>query len=609
MSTLNIRPGSRMIRLGLALAFSWALLSALLSATGASPPQAVARAQGSTSTIRYVATTGGDSGNDCASSAPCATVQHAVDIADAGDEIRVATGNYSDVQARTGITQVVYLSKTLTIRGGYTTTNWTTPYAITQPTTLSAQGQGRVLYITGGISPAIEGLHITGGNATGLEGGPLGSDAGGGVYVITAAVTFSNNRVFSNIASSIITPSTFGGGLYLSHGSVALYANDVTSNTAAFGGGLYFGDSSGVLLVTNIISGNGARHGGGLYFVRSPDAALVNNTIMGNRAGGSGINFGGGVYFLSSANATVTANIVRGNSSEQGGSGLHFQACSNISLDRNIVSGNSVGGGGGLYFLTSSRVTLTNNVIADNRVSSAGGGLVIQASSLQLVHNTIARNSGSRGSGVYVLNTGSMYSTVTLTNTILVSHTIGVTIASGNTATLEATLWGIGAWANETDTEGAGVIITGTINIIGDPAFVDPDAGDYHIGPNSAARDRGITTTVSNDIDGDPRPIGHGYDLGADEWATHVFLPVIFKNYDPLLIEVSGILHAGDICVACCYPTFLETTDEDYELALFGMGQYDGYYLKVRGLRRDPCEVGIWPVISVISIEVLGPSP
>jgi hypothetical protein len=98
----------------------------------------------------------------------------------------------------------------------------------------------------------------------------------------------------------------------------------------------------------------------------------------------------------------------------------------------------------------------------------------------------------------------------------------------------------------------------------------------------------GITATVRNDIGGDPRPIGRGYDLGADERRTYAYLPVIFRNYDPLLIEVSGVLHAGDIYVACCYPTFLETADKDYELALFGMGQYDGYYVKVRGLWRPP---------------------
>jgi len=40
------------------------------------------------------------------------------------------------------------------------------------PTTLDAQRQDRVLYIIGDISPEIEGLSITGGNAAGLGGLP-----------------------------------------------------------------------------------------------------------------------------------------------------------------------------------------------------------------------------------------------------------------------------------------------------------------------------------------------------------------------------------------------------------------------------------------------------
>ena len=620
MSTLNALPGSRVLRLGLALALGGSLLGALLLLVGATHSQVVALARGATPAVRYVASSGNDAGNDCAnSSAPCATVQHAVDVADSGDEIRVATGVYTDVQARprddvvaTGVvTQVVYISKTVTIRGGYSSGDWGAPNPEANPTTLDAQGQGRVLYVTGSISPTIEGLHITGGNATGLGGEPLGTDTGGGAYVITATVSFSGNWVFSNTASSITTSNTLGGGLYQSHGSAALYGNYVTSNTAAFGGGLYFIDSSDVSLVANFISGNraGRGHGGGLYFNNSSDAVLASNTIVSNTASGPASNFGGGAYFLSSDGVIVTANIVRGNLAEGGGSGLHFQTCSNVRLDRNIISSNRAGSGGGLLFLTSSSVTLTNNAIIDNRVDTAGGGLVIQGSALQLAHNTIARNSGGGGSGVYVLDSGPIYSTVTLTNTILVSHAVGITVASGNTATLEATLWSSGAWANETDTEGAGVIITGTVNITGDPAFIDPDAGDYHIGPGSAARDMGITTTVSHDIDGDPRPIGHGYDLGADEWIAYVFLPVIFKNYNPLQIEVSGILHAGDVCVMCCYPTSLETADKIYELTLIGWSQYDGYYVKVRGILQNPCGLSLWPLISVISIEVLGPPP
>ena len=78
--------------------------------------------------------------------------------------------------------------------------------------------------------------------------------------------------------------------------------------------------------------------------------------------------------------------------------------------------------------------------------------------------------------------------------------------------------------------EGCGSIFTGTVNVWGDPAFVDPEAGDYHIGPDSAAIDAGVESGVTVDIDGEPRPAGRGYDIGADEssW-RHLYLPLVLR--------------------------------------------------------------------------------
>jgi len=109
---------------------------------------------------------------------------------------------------------------------------------------------------------------------------------------------------------------------------------------------------------------------------------------------------------------------------------------------------------------------------------------------------------------------------------------VGISVTAGSTAMLEGTLWGSGAWANGVDWGGAGSIVTGTVNLWGDPAFVDPDGGDYHLGPASAAIDAGVDAGVTTDIDGDARPIGSGYDIGADEapiWKC--YLPLVLKNH------------------------------------------------------------------------------
>ena len=81
-------------------------------------------------------------------------------------------------------------------------------------------------------------------------------------------------------------------------------------------------------------------------------------------------------------------------------------------------------------------------------------------------------------------------------------HEVGITVTPNSTATLEATLWGLGLWANLADWGGDGTTLAGTVNLWGDPAFVDPGSGDYHLGAGSAAFERGVSTGVPYDIDG-----------------------------------------------------------------------------------------------------------
>ena len=124
-------------------------------------------------------------------------------------------------------------------------------------------------------------------------------------------------------------------------------------------------------------------------------------------------------------------------------------------------------------------------------------------------------------------------STVAMTNTLVVSQSVGIYVTKNNTVTMEATLWGAGAWANRKDWDADGTAVTGTINIWGRPGFVNPDQGDYHIGHGSAAVDTGIYAGVADDIDRDPRPLGAGFDIGADEsvWIVAVHLPLVLQGW------------------------------------------------------------------------------
>ncbi len=138
----------------------------LLAAWGSGAPAALAQGGG---TVRYVAP-----GGNCGAASPCyASVQAAVDAASSGDEIRVAAGTYTG--AHTDVvtvwstpytyTQVVIITKSLTLRGGFTPANWTTPNPTTNVTTIDAQRHGRGVTVAGDgtQSVTIEGNTITGG--------------------------------------------------------------------------------------------------------------------------------------------------------------------------------------------------------------------------------------------------------------------------------------------------------------------------------------------------------------------------------------------------------------------------------------------------------------
>ena len=118
-------------------------------------------------------------GGNCGGASPCyASVQGALDAAADGDTIKVAQGAYTSTGA-----QVARVEKAVTLAGGYSITNWTTPYPDTQPSVLDAEGADRRgIYVDGtGLGPIIlSGLTVQGGapQAAG-EDPPLG----GGIYI------------------------------------------------------------------------------------------------------------------------------------------------------------------------------------------------------------------------------------------------------------------------------------------------------------------------------------------------------------------------------------------------------------------------------------------
>jgi hypothetical protein len=299
-----------------------------------------------------------------------------------------------------------------------------------------------------------------------------------------------------------------GGGLDIIETRATIKGNLFVDNFGSPDGGavyLFYSDSilSGNTFIENIASGPDGGGGGGIYLFRS-SAKILNNQFQGNIA-----DWGGAVALQTSA-ATLANNEIISNTSlisDWGGGGVAMVDSYGVLIRDNYVANNNTNGSGGGLWSWLSNGRYINNVFSDNM----GGGLFFDQASGKMFHNTLARNQ----SGIILHEDSS----VVLTNTILVSHTIGVEVISDTSkAFLESTLWGSGVWANQIDWVGDGNIITGTLNILGDPKFHDPDSGDYHIDFDSAAKDAGLDVGVGWDIDGQLRPMGNHYDIGADEY-------------------------------------------------------------------------------------------
>ena len=538
-------------------------------------------------TYRYVATTGNDSLNDCKNSAfPCRTLQHAVSVAGINNAILVAKGIYDDLHTHSipagyfappasgVITQVLYVDKTVTIRGGYTTAFKEPPDPSSNSTSLQVPaGQlGRVVVIAGDVHPTLYGFRIVNGDATGLGGGWGSRDAGGGVFIFTATATLDTNTITLNkaydgaglylrnsdatLVDSLITENTAdgsGGGLYLHASDATLSENTIYVNVANLHGGAAYLNYSKAELTGNTMFSNHATNGAGgaLHLVWYSEATITGNTIESNTAGSQG----GGVY-LNYSNALLDANTIESNSADDDGGGLALEndcsaslmanviefndagsngggvyiRYSDPGLDGNIVRSNSARRGGGVY-LENSEAVLTNTVIIENQAPSngSGSGLYIVGSSPRLLHTTISDNSGGDGSGVYVTEATvpGYLSDVALTNTILVNHGVGITVTAGNTATLAGVLW----HANTADWDGGGAIF-GSHYTWGDPHFA---VDGYHLSSGSAALDMGLGTEVAADVDGDARRYCTAPDLGADEAVGDfacqiVYLPAALRN-------------------------------------------------------------------------------
>ncbi|MCB9767404.1 MAG: right-handed parallel beta-helix repeat-containing protein [Candidatus Omnitrophica bacterium] len=245
---------------------------------------------------------------------------------------------------------------------------------------------------------------------------------------------------------------------------------------------------------------------------------IANCVITQNSAGGIGIR-----------NSTVElTNCQILNNQSGGGAGAYIES-SSVSFGRCVFSGNvSSSGGGGLSVLYS-KIEMLNCLLTNNEADYGGGISVPIESEVELIGCTFDGNTSHLWDPQFSLVTGQAiyqgdppggfdpHTSVKCTNCIVwdswgPKNKFSVEYVFNNSDVL-------GLFYVQNDT----IKHTGSFDL--DPQFVDPEMGKYRLKSYSPCIDSGTETTLTDDLDGNPRPVdvaGRGevsaYDMGCYEF-------------------------------------------------------------------------------------------
>jgi len=397
----------------------------------------------------------------------------------------------------------------------------------------------------GGVScfdysfPVLNGCTITENVANGDDVG------GGGVFCMNCSSPILNNCTLDG--NEATGENTSGGGVFCLDFSMPLLKDcSISRNTAENGGGIYCSSSYSTIKNCTIEENLAFLRGGGV-FLDGSSPVITNGTIAENQAWKDGGGFYceksspdlayciitrnesdscGGGFYCDESSPTLANCVITENSASSAGGGFYCHRSCPFITNCAITDNSTRTCGGGVYCDESSPI-MTGCSIAGNLTSMAGGGVYCDLSSPVIINCTIAENqAGVTGGGIYCwYGSSPVITSSTITENSAVEAGGGIYCPGQTDLTISnCILWNDSPeeiWSNSgnlvvtySDIEGGW---TGEGNIDADPRFLTPEFSDFHLRFDSPCMNTGSDCGVYEDIDGNPRPQGAGFDMGSDE--------------------------------------------------------------------------------------------
>ena len=416
------------------------------------------------------------------------TIQSAIDSAEDGDIIEVAEGTYRENISFNGKNVVVYA------KDGPLATSIISKENTNTSVVSFNQNES--------FGALLQGFTISNGKAL----------YGGGILIANGASPSITNCTINNCSAELS-----GGGVAVMGNSTNPNISNVTinDNYATNGAGIACLENANIFLDTVSIYQNTSNDsGGGIYVFADATINSKNVTVKDNEAK----NYGGGVYL--NQTTTMLRDMIIKNNDAAYGCGLAMRANISTLIDRCRITSNKLftnqsteNKGGGIYVWSSDSPEIRNTFITLNSAIE-GGGIYFYNVTTPLVHfSTLADNDAYSGEGkaIHVFSDQPDISPiVNVRNSILWN---GGNEIKGDSENMAMITWSDIA-IPQLQVSNNWLDYTG--NISADPIFSNDN--NYQLNQGSPCKNKASSENAPNaDYEGDQRPLGTGYDMGADE--------------------------------------------------------------------------------------------